>query len=795
MIIHLKTIRHSAIRLVAVACWSVALQSASADDQNGLTAAPIEFEREIRPIFSTYCVSCHGAKTQEGGLRLDNRTDALRGGDSGKLIVAGDAFRSLLIERVTSSDESLRMPLEKPALPAVQVQLLKRWILTGAVWPAAGSATERVVSDHWSFQPIKRPPLPSLPPTQPVSNSIDAFVLNRLNKAGVNPSREADHWKLVRRLYLDLTGLPPEPSDVEAFLNDRRPDAYERLVDQLLASPHFGERWGQYWLDLARYGDSDGYEMDHARPNAWRWRDWVINAINADMPFDQFTIEQLAGDLLTEANPRQLGTGFHRNSLTNTENGIDREEFRVKAIVDRVNTTATVWLGLTIGCAECHSHKYDPIRQHEFYGLFAFFNDRVDEADIAVEPTPRDRVAFTIAQAEHESMLRKLEAESKSAAGGSRSTIEKRLDKLRKSPPQLKPIAHVFRSRAAPRQTFVHLRGNFLDKGATVSADVPRVLPPLAATDSPRNRLDLARWLVDSRNPLTARVEANRLWQYLFGFGLVRTPDDFGTQGEPPTHPKLLDWLASELQQRGWSRKQMIRTIVTSATYRQDSALRPDLSKVDPSNRLLARQNRYRLSAELVRDQFLAAAGLLNRRTGGPSFYPPLPAGLSQLGFRVDWRADPLSEQHRRGIYLVVRRNLAYPMLTTFDRPDANVTCTRRERSNTPMQSLTQLNDPLVVNCAITLATVITQETQADVGERIEHVFRRCLVRPPAAGEVRRLDDLYQRLVQIYTAEPQSAMTLIGDRGHRATNQSVELAAWTVLVRTIMNLDEFVSRE
>ena len=783
--------------------------TASTTSTPAANSIPIDFEREIRPILAKHCVLCHGKKRQEGGLRLDRRDDALRGGDSGKVVIARDSTNSPLVKRLTSSNVSRRMPLDRPPLKSSQIKLLKAWIAAGANWPVDTSRQD-LASDHWSFQPIRRPVVPltsrsdrlirpqartdsAIRPTQWVRNPVDAFILARLNAAGVRPSPRADRPKLVRRLHLDLTGLPPEPQVVDAFLADHRPDAYERLVDRLLASPHFGERWGQYWLDLARYADSDGYEMDHPRPNAWRWRDWVIQAINADMPFDQFTVEQLAGDLLPRATDEQkLATGFHRNTLTNRENGIDKEEFRVKAVVDRINTTGTVWLGLTIQCVECHSHKYDPIRQHEYYRMFAFFNDRVDEADLAVAPTQKELAAFKKTAAKHATKVQEIQAALKSAASADRGPIEKRLKDLQKKAPQLNPVAHVFASFEKPRQTHVHVRGNFLDRGAAVSPGVPQVLPRLANSDSPPDRLDLARWLVDEQNPLTARVEANRLWQYLFGVGLVHTPNDFGTQGQPPTHPKLLDWLASELVLQGWSRKRLIRLIVTSESYRQDSAQRPELSRLDPTNRLNARQNRFRMDAELVRDQYLAAGGLLNCRVGGPSFYPPLPEGFSQLGFRVNWRADPLPEQFRRGIYLVVRRNLAYPMFTTFDRPDANVTCTRRERSNTPLQSLTQLNDSLVVASARALAIqIIGRKDQSD---RLQFVFRRCLGRRPTSDEEKSLSALQVRLLAIYSADPQSAIKLMGGR-ERETTECVRLAAWTVLVRTIMNLDEFVTRE
>lgn len=705
-----------------------------------------EFKRDIQPLLAKHCVTCHGANKRESGLRLDTRADAMRGGDSGLAIVPGKSGESALVYRLTSTDPDERMPPDS-ALSAEQIDLLTAWIDQGADWPDA-AATFPASGAHWSFQPIVRPELPSVLSDDWARNSVDHFVLARLESLGIEPSPEADRRTLIRRLSLDLTGLPPVPAEVFDFVNDARADAYERLVERLLASPHFGECWGMHWLDLARYADSDGYEMDHHRPNAWRWRDWVIDAINRDMPFDEFTVEQLAGDLLPRATlQQQLATGFHRNSLTNRENGIDKEEFRLKAVIDRVNTTGTVWLGLTVGCAECHSHKFDPISQREYYQLFSFYNDLVDEADISM-------------------------------------------------PDSTDVAVHAFAARDQPRVTQIHLRGNFLDRGDPVQSATPDVLPPLtlreSSGDPQADRLDLARWLVDPANPLTARVEINRIWQHLFGVGLVRSEDDFGVKGEPPSHPELLDWLASELVRRGWSRKEMIRLIVKSAAYRQSSDHRADVADRDPLNELLARQNRYRLEAESVRDQYLAVSGLLNERVGGPSFRPPLPESLAKLGFRLSWQPDRGAELHRRSMYITFMRNMAYPMLTTFDRTDANVTCTRRERSNTPLQSLTQLNDPLFMAAARTLGLYLVNDVRGD-GARIDAAFLRALTRPPTPDERTVVLRLHARLVELYRGDVAGAKAIVGDNSR--ANDVAEAAAWIVLARTILNLDEFITRE
>ena len=687
------------------------------------------------------------------------------------------------------------MPSPRPGFLATSSLLA--YVLFACQVVCAEESREGAVqqSNHWSFQPVKRVELPDVRQRDWIRTPIDILVLARLEAARVKPSPEADRSTLLRRLYLDLTGLPPSTENLNDFLADQQVGAYERLVDRLLASPHFGERWGHHWLDLARYADSDGYEMDYPRPNAWRWRDWVIDAVNNDMPFDLFTIEQIAGDLLPDATWRQqLATGFHRNTPSNTENGIDKEEFRVKAIVDRVNTTATVWLGLTIECAECHDHKYDPFQQQEYYSLFSFFNDGVDEAEIEVAPSTIDHAAHIEAQTQHREEIRRAEAELQSTAPEAREQIEERLAELKENEPQLTATAAGFRSRDNPRASHIHLHGNFLDPGPRVEPNVPAVLPALTQrAHRSLDRVDLASWLVDGRNPLTARVEVNRIWHQLFGAGLVTTPGDFGTQGEPPSHPLLLDWLASELMKCNWSRKALIRLIVTSATYRQQSALRGDDARIDPENRLLARQNRFRLDAESLRDQYLAACGLLNPQIGGPSFHPPLPAAMSQIGFKVAWESDSIGELYRRGMYIVTRRNLAVPMLTTFDRPDANVTCVQRERSSTPLQSLTQLNDPLMMDCARALATRIAEVETADSISRIERAMESCLCRRATDSEVTALASLHQQLQSIYRADPESAELIVEQSDSEI--DPVELAPWIVLVRTIMNLDEFITRE
>ncbi|MCA9132544.1 MAG: PSD1 domain-containing protein, partial [Planctomycetales bacterium] len=624
---------------------------------------PVDFVRDIRPLLMDHCFACHGSENQEGGLRLDIRTRALEGGDSGPAILAGQPHKSTLLARIARVDADTAMPPEGEGKPLseAEVELFHHWIQQGVQWPAADTALER--STHWAFQPIERSPIPTTVGPS-ARHPVDVFIHQRLSREGISPSDAADRATLLRRLSFDLLGLPPSPAEVETFLNDDAPLAYERLVDRLLASPHYGERWAKHWLDLARYADTDGYSGEKFRPWAWRWRHWVIDALNDDMPFDQFTIEQLAGDLLPDATIEQrVATGFHRNYLHTREMDADTEEFRVRKIVDCANVTGIAWLGLTFGCAECHSHKFDPISQREYYGLYAFFNS-TEEIDL---PAPLKTVAM-------------IPPPSPGAAGANaeRANTERADGSAEEPPPEPKPVmAQTLSELANPRPTHVHLRGNFLARGPAVTPHTLAVLPPLDVQAERPSRLDLAHWLVSHNHPLTSRVSVNRIWQHLFGRGLVRTENDFGTQGSPPTHPKLLDWLALELMNCGWSQKELIRLIVTSETYRQSSAARPDLVERDADNRLLARQNRLRHEAEILRDAAFFAAGGLDLRVGGPSFRPAVSPDAGAV-VSTQWKPDAGSDQHRRGLYIVVQRTIPLPYLMMFDAPDGNAFCTRR---------------------------------------------------------------------------------------------------------------------
>jgi hypothetical protein len=811
--------------------------------------APLDFDRDIHPILARACLSCHGAARHKGGLRLDDRAAALKGGNSGVVLKPGDAAGSRLLRVVAGLDPDLKMPPDgKAPLTAEEVARLRAWIEQGAkLGKSAGTTAGAARSTHWAFQPVRRPEPPHVRDTSWVRNEIDAFVLARLEAEHVTPSPEADRVTLIRRLSFDLLGLPPSVQEVDAFVNDPRPDAYEQLVERLLASPHYGERWARHWLDAARYADSDGYEKDTGRPHAWRWRQWVIDALNRDLPFEEFAVEQLAGDLLPNATLEQkVATGFHRNTLTNREGGVDQEQFRVEAVVDRVNTTATVFLGLTMGCARCHDHKYDPFSQREFYELFAFFNsDR--EVDIAA-PLPGEedqgkRAVFDWRKAELESAAaayrkgqlpaaqRKWEEElilpqlrqlppnvvavlltepgkrtapqQKELADFYAKTDPKLLELTKavaelakKAPP---PILAQTLALGKPRPTHVLIRGDFLRPGAEVQPDTPAVLPPLrpAHRGTPATRLDLARWVVGPANPLTPRVTVNWVWHKYFGRGLVATLEDFGTQGDRPSHPDLLDFLASEFVLRRWDLKDLHRLIVTSATYRQSSRSRPELHDRDPLNVLLARQNRLRLEAEVLRDNALACSGLLVEKVGGPSVRPPQPPGISELTYAgsAHWDTSVGPDRYRRGLYTWFQRTSPYPMLLTFDAPDANVCCVRRDRSDTPLQALTLLNDTVFVACARALGRRVVAETLgAHTGERLRHAFRLCVGRAPTENEQVMLQRLFDGLLQSCRANPEGAARLAGAAPAAGTDVA-EAGAWVALARALLNLDEFVTRE
>jgi hypothetical protein len=769
---------------------------ASAAEPGASTAKrKIDYNREVRPILTKNCFACHGqdeAKRAKG-LRLDVRDSALKPLKNGDVaIVAGDPDSSELIARVTEEDETLRMPPKKTGnrLTPTDAEILRRWIEQGAEY-----------ARHWALIPPEAQPLPKVRDAAWPKNGIDFWILQRLEKEGLKPSPEADGYTLLRRASLDLRGLPPTPEEVERFVRDKAPGAYERAVDRFLDDSAYGERWARMWLDLARYADSAGYGSDPLRPNIWPYRDWVINAFNRNLPYDRFTLLQIAGDLLP--NPSlddKIATAFHRNTMTNTEGGTDDEEWRVAAIKDRVDTTMQVWMGLTIGCAKCHSHKFDPITQEEYYRFYAIFNQTADTDQPDERPTiplPTDpKLAEKIREVDVK--IAALKAKQEKAPAADAAKLKKEVAALEKSRPKPLAVPVMVELPEKERRTTRLLRkGNFLDPGEPVQPGVPAALHPLPS-GSKVDRLTLARWLVDPKNPLTARVAVNRYWAQLFGVGLVDTEEDFGNQGEPPSHPELLDWLAIRYRESGWDTKALLRLIVTSATYRQSSKARPELLEKDPRNRLLARAPRIRLEAEMVRDQALALSGLLSRKVGGPSVFPPQPAGLWQAAFNGErtWSTSRGEDKYRRGLYVFWRRTVPYPSMAAFDAPSREICSIRRVRTNTPLQSFVTLNDPVYVEAAQALARRIVREGGADVASRARYGLMLCQCRPPRPEQVEPLVALYAAELERYRKDRAAAESLATDPiGPLPPGmEAADLAAWAAVANVLMNLDSVLSK-
>jgi hypothetical protein len=769
---------------------------------------PVEFNRDVRPILSNKCLACHGPDDlqRQAGLRLDEASIATAELESGSIaIVPGDPDASELIIRITHEDESQRMPPAEfgKSLTKAEIDLLRRWIDEGARYAI-----------HWSY--VK--PARSTPPAAPEAwrewprSAIDLFALHSMLSHGLQPSPEADRYTLARRVFLDLTGLPPTIEEVDSFVADVDPQAYEKLVDDLLHRSAFGEHWARMWLDLARYADSAGYADDPPR-TIWAYRDWVIRALNENKPFDQFTIEQIAGDLLPNPSDDQLiATAFHRNTMTNNEGGTQDEEFRNAAVVDRVNTTLAVWMGTTIACAQCHYHIYDPISQEEYFQVFAFLNntqdaDRGDEAPVLP--------IFTDVQRRKQHQLRARNALWQAILGAPTNllvqsqTLGAQLEATRHGTQQATTVPIVQELAGRRRETRLQYRGNYLDKGPVVEPGLP------AAFDTPwggapvsrwlaanpgvdrvtLNRLSLAHWLVDKNNPLTARVIVNRYWEALFGRGLVVTSEEFGSQGEPPSHPELLDWLANDFMDSGWDMRALIRALVTSAVYRQSSRAAGEAAKADLDNQWLARGPRVRLSAEMVRDQALAVSGLLSKKMYGPPVRPPQPTlGLkAAFGSATDWETSGGEDRFRRGIYTTWRRSNPYPSMATFDAPNREICTVRRSRTNTPLQSLVTLNDPVFVEAAQALARRAIQHSNS-VEDRISYAFRCCLSRPPRKAELQSLVRLYQDSHLRLVGKRDAALTLATEPlGELPPSIEVsDAAAMTVVGNVLLNLDEMV---
>ncbi len=861
--------------VLSAALWAAsALWLAPSPVRAAKPEAPVNYNRDIRPILSNNCFKCHGpdAKERQAGLRLDVRAEALKPTESGrKAIVPGNPSASVLVRRINSTKQDFVMPppdSNKKLTPA-EKELLARWIEQGAEYQSL-----------WSLVPPTRPGLPRGTQADWPRNAIDYFILTRLEAEGLRPSPEADRTTLIRRLTLDLTGLPPTPAEVDAFVADPSPDAYEKVVDRLLASPQLGERLAVDWLDAARFADTHGYHIDSARDMS-RWREWVIQAFNRNMPFDQFTVEQLAGDLLPGATVEQrVASGFNRNHMINFEGGAIPEEYHTAYIVDRVNTTTTVWLGLTVACAQCHDHKYDPITQKEYYELYAFFHNvpengldgqKGNAAPVLRSVTPEqqrqlDELASSIKQVEKRlrEPLTEIDAaqaewekadqpEQKNAQGAKKlpanipailavpaekrtkqqqlelreyyraqvsaqgKQLYEQLAKLRQARTELEkqiPTTMVMQEMPKARETFMLVRGQYDKKGERVTVGTPASLPPLPP-GVPANRLGLARWLVDPGQPLTARVIVNRYWQMFFGTGLVKTAEDLGSQGELPSHPQLLDWLAVEFMnpssapagsgsKKAWDIKALLRLIVTSATYRQVSTFTPALLAKDPENRLLARGPRLRLQAEFIRDQALAISGLLNDEIGGHSVSPYQPTGLwEELAAREDGKnftAQTYVQSHgrdlyRRTMYTFWKRTSPPPTLITFDAPDRETCTVRRPRTNTPLQALVLMNDPTYLEASRKLAErVMTEAVYSE--ERIILAFRLAMARRPKPSELAVLGRIFAKQLEVYRKDGQAALKLlsVGESKRNDKLDVAELAAWTTVASVILNLDETVTK-
>ena len=751
----------------------------------------LDFNRDIRPILSNHCFPCHGpdAKTRQAKLRLDVRRQAIEKG----AVVPGQPRASELLSRIEHSDQVKRMPpatTGKTLTPA-QKNKLQHWIAEGANYDT-----------HWAWVPPVRPAIPAGKNVAWPRNQIDYFILSQLEQVGLTPSPEASRSTLIRRLSLDLTGLPPSPEEVEDFINSSSEHDYNDLVERLLASTRFGERMAQPWLDLARYADSDGYHDDTNR-SMWPYRDYVISSFNQNKPFDTFTREQIAGDQIPDATREQkVGSAFHRNGPTSSEGGANPDEYRIKYAVDRVNTTATVWLGVTLQCAECHDHKFDPFSQREFYQFMAFFDQVPGNHLFRGLYAPPSITLPSVDQSNQltklEAVVTKLEKKDENEEEENNTQLmaaKKERDEFRDTIPQLR----VMQDSEIQQPTHVLVRGDFRQPAERVHPGVPAVFPPLPEVTSPR--LALAEWLVSADNPLPARVVVNRFWAMLFGRGIVKTAEDFGSQGEPPSHPKLLDWLALEFITSGWDVKHLLKYIVTSSTYRQSSAANAEKWRADPENRLLARGARFRLPAEMIRDNALYISGLLKEKIGGPSAKPYQPSGLwkemsygnsSGKGYQQD-HGDNL---YRRGIYTFWKRSILYPAFAIFDAPNREECTVRRPRTNTPLQAFVTLNSTAFVEAARVFAERILREELAPE-DRIDLAMEIALARPPSPVEKETLQGLLADMKAHYQTEPDEACRIIavGEWPVATDFSPVTLAAWTSVAQAILNLDETQTKE
>ncbi len=776
---------------------------AHSDEQ--YVADRISFKRDVRPIFSDHCFACHGpdANRREADLRLDTQEGVM------SAIQIGDATKSELMRRILSHEDEVRMPPPKfnKKLSTEQIEKIRRWVDQGAEW-----------ENHWSFTPLIKPPVPNVPFSdgliQPL-NPIDSFIQSQLIARGWKPAAQADRRTLIRRLSLDLTGLPPTIGEVENFLADSAPTAYENVVSRLLQSSAYGERMAWDWLDAARYADTNGYQGDRER-TMWPWRDWVVKAFNENLPFDQFTIWQLAGDMLP--NPtveHKLATGFCRNHMINGEGGRIPEENRIDYVMDMTETMGTVWLGLTLNCCRCHDHKFDPVKQLEYYQLFAFFDqtpvnggggDPQTAPTLAIPSIDQqfelNRLDKELAEANEQVKSRSehLSSERHQQSDETFRSLAKRAKSIEDSRISVQssiPKVMVMAQRPEPRESFALLRGLYNQPGEKVTANVPASLPPLAS-EAPADRLSMAKWLVSNEQPLTARVIVNRFWQQMFGIGLVKTAEDFGSQGEIPRYLELLDWLAADFRDSGWDTKRLLKIIVTSQAYSQSSSfLDSEIAKNDPENRWIARGPRYRMPSWMVRDQALAASGLLVPKLGGEAVNGYQPAGIwEEASFgNKKYKQGVGDSLYRRSLYIYWRRIIGPTMF--FDNASRQVCTVKAVRTNTPMHALFALNDVTFVEAARALATLTLRVNGADDTAGIDYVYRSVLCRSAHEKELVVLTAALNRSRKQFLQSPKMAADLLSVGASKISEEvnRDELATWTALCLAVFNLDEALTKE
>lgn len=737
----------------------------------------VDYNYDIKPILSDKCFACHGPdnNTREAGLRLDTEEGAYKAlaESPGKnAVVPGKPHISEAFLRITSDDESIKMPPTAANLPLsnFEIDLIERWIEQGAVY-----------KPHWAFTAPKKPEVPQQDKIKWGNNEIDNFVLDKMTKSGFKPNPEADKNRLLRRVSLDLTGLPPDEKLMERFLKDDSPQAYEKLVDELMASPAFGEQMALHWMDVARYADSYGYQDDDIRTQ-WPWRDWVIHAFNENMPYDQFVTWQLAGDLLPNPNKEQiLATAFNRNHKITEEGGVVEEEYRVAYGLDKTNTYAKGILGITMECAQCHDHKYDPFTQKNYYGMYAFFNNSLEKGlEGLVNSGPSKTPRLTVTQEDIKGILNFI---NQNADDGD-------------------VTVSVMGERDSIRPTFILDRGVYDAPTVRVYPQTPEAVLPFDSTKYASNRLGLAQWTFSDKNPLTSRVFVNQMWALIFGRGLVASVADFGNQGDLPSHPELLDWLAVDFQQNGWNIKRLIKQLVSTATYKQSSVIEQKHLEKDPDNIYLARAKRLRLPAQMIRDQVLATSGLLNRKIGGPSIKPYQPEGIWEVsssgrGALAQYVQDHGQDLYRRGMYVFFKLTLPPPNMLIFDASNRDACEVQRQRTNTPLQALVMMNDPAILEASRIYSTnLMSDQPNLKQSDYINKVFKRVLCREPSEKELELLGSYYQDELTRFTQNKKDAASFlnVGEAPQDNSLPKEKLAALMSVVHAIYNLEETLNK-